>query len=302
MPKRYFDKFPVVMYNNYAVRDITVSAALVNKYVNLPYSYNSFDLDENQRPDTVSNAYYSDPFMSWMVFYANNTIDPYYDWYLPEEDFINFLTKKYGAVNTTIKTILEFRTNWFDDNRELSPSQFLSMFGEFSHPHSRYWTTNYDDDGRLISYTRKVSNEVVNTNKLAKIRITDDVFSPGDLIDIRTALNSTAIGVAQVESASPGYVFLKNIIGSIDTGNILVKDGTSVNASITKSSPIFDLTSDVWTRTNISPEEYIYWTPHTVFDSEREKNDEKKTIKLVDPTMAFKIANTIEDELSGRKL
>lgn len=303
MAKRYFTNFPEINYNNFTVKDITVSAQVINKYVNLPYTYQAFEID-GERPDQIANEFYDDSYMSWIIFYANKTVDPYYEWFLNETDFQDFLIKKYGSVETSIKTILEFRPNWYDDNRELSVNQFNSMFGSYTAPHSKYWDTNYDDNGNLLSYTRKISNDVVNTNKLIKLKVdNDDDLETGDLLDIKVAPNGSTVGVAEVLSVSNTGVYIKNVLGDIANSYYLVIDSDVTNyAQIIEYSSDYDITADTWTSTNIATDEYIYWAPYTVFDMEREKNDQKRNVKMIDPAMALKIANSIEDELDGREL
>lgn len=303
MAKRYFTNFPEINYNNFTVKDITVSAQVINKYVNLPYTYQAFEID-GERPDQIANEFYDDSYMSWIIFYANKTVDPYYEWFLNETDFQDFLIKKYGSVETSIKTILEFRPNWYDDNRELSVNQFNSMFGSYTAPHSKYWDTNYDDNGNLLSYTRKISNDVVNTNKLIKLKVdNDDDLETGDLLDIKVAPNGSTVGVAEVLSVSNTGVYIKNVLGDIANSYYLVIDSDVTNyAQIIEYSSDYDITADTWTSTNIAADEYIYWAPYTVFDMEREKNDQKRNVKMIDPAMALKIANSIEDELDGREL
>lgn len=303
MAKRYFTNFPEISYNNFTIKDITVSAQVINKYVNLPYIYQAFEID-GERPDQIANEFYDDSYMSWIIFYANKTVDPYYEWFLNETDFQDFLIKKYGSVETSIKTILEFRPNWYDDNRELSVNQFNSMFGSYTAPHSKYWDTNYDDNGNLLSYTRKISNDVVNTNKLIKLKVdNDDDLETGDLLDIKVAPNGSTVGVAEVLSVSNTGVYIKNVLGDIANSYYLVIDSDVTNyAQIIEYSSDYDITADTWTSTNIAADEYIYWAPYTVFDMEREKNDQKRNVKMIDPAMALKIANSIEDELDGREL
>lgn len=300
MPRRYFDKFPIINYNGFNVRDVTVSAKLINKYASFPYVYDPYVLDAEQRPDQVAYQIHDDQHMSWLIWYANKVVDPYYDWYLPEEEFNNFLKKKYGSVPYTHKKILFFRTNWYEDNREISPTEFNAMFGEYTAPHSYYWKPNLDpNNGRLISYTRREKDSVVNTNKIARIRTTSNSFKTGDLLEIR--LNGLVKGSAEVARADSDLPTVNNILGEIGKDYTLnVLGNTASNCTITEFAASYNPSEEIWTRVNIPDEEYVYWSPVTVYDVENEKNESRKTIKVVDGTLAIRIADRLEDTLAGR--
>lgn len=300
MAKKYFDKFPVTSYNGFNIRNLTTSAKLINKYVNAPYNYFRYDIDHEQRADQVAMSYYGDQYMSWMIFYANGVTDPYYDWYLSEEEFNNFLIKKYGSIEVTQKRITGFVTNWFVDDFKLSPTQFDSQFGEFTEPHSNYWNPVFNSSsGATVYYVRKQNNNTYDTNKLIKVSVTDtSAFSDGDLVDLKLSTNGSTVGTAEINAVNSSYIFLKNVLGNIGTNYYIVQDSdATVYSQITGYGSTNDMTSNVWTITNISPEEYIYWTPFTVYDMEREKNNSKKNIRLVDPTLAIKIADKLATEL-----
>lgn len=298
MPRRYFDKFPVINYNGHNVRDVTVAAKLMNKYANLPYVYTPYEVEFGRRADQVSDQQYGDPYMTWLLYYANKSMDPYYDWFLDERNFNSHLYKKYGSIPYTFKKIVGFRTNWFQDSRELSPDSYFAMFGEYKAPHSFYWNPVYDPDtGRIMYYVRKEFDRFVNTNKMVKVIVAGGNLQTGDLVDIK--LSGTIVGTAEVAKVQGTSIFLKNVLGEIGSGHILAADGRSP-ATIETYSANFDPTATTWTITNISEEEYIYWTPYTLHDVENEKNESKKFIKVVDGSTAFKIADRIEEELSGR--
>lgn len=129
MPRRYFENFPTIEYNGYNITNITTSAKLVNKYTNLPYEYYNYTLGYDERADQVSAKYYSDQYMTWLIYYANKIVDPYYDWFLSDDDFTKHLTQKYGSIDIPFKKIIEFRNNWYNDQTELSPTQFKAKIG-----------------------------------------------------------------------------------------------------------------------------------------------------------------------------
>lgn len=299
MVNRYFEKFPEVNYNGYNVKNITVAAKLINKYATLPYSYDSYTVNGGERADNVAEEVYDDPYMTWMIYYANKIIDPVYGWYLDDEDFNKFLTKKYGSIPYTFNKIIAFRTNWFEDDRQLSPDQFRAMFGEYTEPHSYYWNPVYNENiGSIAYYIRKDFDNEVNTNKICKIEVNSVDVDNETLIEFYRS--GVKVGSGEIVNSDSTHLIFKNVLGDFDVGDIVRIYGSTLTlCTIVATSDAEDFTSDVWTKTNIAPDEYVYWSPYTIHDMEEELNEEKKTLKIVDSGMAIRIANRLEEELNA---
>ena len=54
----------------------------------------------------IRDRYYDDPQLVWLIFLANNILDPYYDWPLPQNQFGDFLISKYGTIAAAQAKIL----------------------------------------------------------------------------------------------------------------------------------------------------------------------------------------------------
>ena len=95
----YFDKMPIINYNGYQVRDLTrrnkfLPVSMANPYLFLPYT-----ITDEDRPEDIAYYYYGSTDYTWLVLLANNIIDPYHDWPLKEDDFYQYLIKKYENVS-----------------------------------------------------------------------------------------------------------------------------------------------------------------------------------------------------------
>lgn len=303
MAKSYFQNFPTIQYIGYNCKNIVSSAMLTNKYVNIPYVYYKMYLDRDQRADQVANEYYDDPFYTWLIYYSNGTVDPYYQWLLTEDDFNKFIKQKYGTIEDAKKRILFFRTNWYNDDRELSPSQFNNQFGTYTAPHSNYWNPRYDiDTGKLISYVRKINDTVVNTNKTTKIQVSNNStsntskFAIGDLVDIKSGVN--VVGTGEVVKANTSVLYIKNLLGSIaNTYTVHQDTNNSIYCTVSEHANNFVAGADSWTKVDLSDEIYVYWEPVYVYDYETELNTLKRNINLVDSSIAFNVFDRLREEL-----
>lgn len=66
------------------------------------YLYTVRDVDS---PEGVAFKYYGDPQAYWVIFYANDIIDPYHDWPLNTKAFNNFIIDKYGSIENARTTV-----------------------------------------------------------------------------------------------------------------------------------------------------------------------------------------------------
>ena len=109
MTERYFDKFPTITYANTQVLDITRRVAVVNDVFKSKFNYYQYNIANSERPDNISERYYNDPYMSWLIYLSNNITDPYYDWYLDQTTFNDFLALKYGSYTKATSKVAFFR-------------------------------------------------------------------------------------------------------------------------------------------------------------------------------------------------
>lgn len=303
MAKSYFQNFPKITYLGYNATDIISNAKLTNKYINIPYVYYRMYLDKDQRPDQIANDYYGDPYYSWLVFYSNKVKDPYFDWSLTDMNFNKHIQSKYGSVEEAKKRILFFRTNWYNDDSEITPEQFDSRFGTYTAPHSNYWNPKYDIvTGKLISYVRKINDTIVNTNKMLKIQVSNNAvantskFSSGDLVDIKQGVN--VVGTAEVLKANTSVIYLEKQLGSIaNTYTIHQDSNTSVYCTVSEIKSSYADGDTSWTKTNLDEEIYIYWEPVYAYDYESELNELKRNIDLVDSDLAFNIFDRLRESM-----
>jgi len=126
MIERYFDKFPTISYTSNTAIDITKRTALLNKVSSNPLVFYPYELDVDERPEQLSNRYYQDPYQSWLIYLTNKIVDPYYEWYLQQNEFDEFIKQKYGSIQTAIQKTKHYRHDWVDKSN-ISVSNYNSM-------------------------------------------------------------------------------------------------------------------------------------------------------------------------------
>jgi hypothetical protein len=96
---KYFANFPIINYANNAVRNIFAKVKFDKKMEEYTNSYYPYQLEEGERPDVISHAYYDDAFNDWLVYYANKVVDPYFDYYIDQRNFNAYIDAKYGSMS-----------------------------------------------------------------------------------------------------------------------------------------------------------------------------------------------------------
>ena len=96
---RYFEQFPIIQYNQYNTRNIIAKVKLTDVLSEDYFSYANYSLKTFDTPWTVAHDYYGTVDRTWLVYMSNNIIDPYYEWYMDQENFEKYIIKKYGSVS-----------------------------------------------------------------------------------------------------------------------------------------------------------------------------------------------------------
>jgi len=289
MPQRYFDKFPTITYANNQVLDITERVIFADNTLTNPYVYYPYDIDFEERPDQFCYRYYGDQYYSWLLYLSNQVVDPYYDWYLTQDQFNSFIELKYGSVDIAQEKIKYYRTNWETGNT-LNLSGYEALPASLMH----YWTAQYDLNGNIMNFTRSNNDIIVNTNNIRAYNVSNTSFKIDEICYINFDTNN--IGKGQVLFTSNTQVYLQHTSG-------VTLSNTSVH--ITGSSYIYGMESNVNTAfttaynyaDTLSNEEAVYYSPVTYYEYENEKNESNKSIQVLDQPYASKVANILKNLL-----
>lgn len=288
----FFQKFNKIYYNDYAVVDITQRTKFLDIIQKNPYLFYPYDLKEYERPDQIADRYYNDPYFSWVLFYSNDVVDPYYQWYMPNNDFNDFLIKKYGTVEKAISHISHFTNNWFADPDQIS----VTTFNELDYVSQRYYQAVFGNRHTIVAYERKKIDNVRNTNKIIRYDADGSNFVKDEVVKIVFDINN--IGRAQVVTSNST---------TISVQHALYTTLPNTEVSITGSSYIYGLESEsnvVFTDAtlvveNIGDVEARFWTPVTYYDVENENNQKYKSIKVMDRSYAFQADKALENLLEA---
>ena len=260
----YFDKLPTITYNNNLVKNIVARARLSDSVKKQKTAFYPYTLDATDRIDNLSNLYYENPGYSWLIWLTNNTIDPYHDLPLTEEDLISHIVSKYGSYELARRKIKLFRTNWYDNTDDtLTVAQYEAL----SSSYKKYYEPVLDNVLNVAKYVRKRRDELVATNKIVSTTISSvtGTFVVGE--EIRA--NNT--NYAFCTYASTSSLTLQHVVGTIS--------GTITGQESKATATIGTVTT---LQETLAAQDNSFWSPVTFLEYEQELNEAKKQIKLLD--------------------
>jgi hypothetical protein len=92
----YFQNFPVIEYQGKQVRDITRRNQFLKSISTNPMLFLPYTVSDDERAEDVALFYYGSVDYVWLVYLANNIVDPYHEWPMDELTFNNYLIEKYS--------------------------------------------------------------------------------------------------------------------------------------------------------------------------------------------------------------
>lgn len=105
---QFLDLFPKTNYNisrwkprfgTYdTVTDLTFRVGIIKDVLNGIDTYYEYSITDSDTPEILADKVYGNPEAHWIILYANNIYDPFYDWPLNYKSFLNFIVSKYGSV------------------------------------------------------------------------------------------------------------------------------------------------------------------------------------------------------------
>lgn len=281
----YFSNFPVISYNGALAVNALAKVKFTNVAKNLGAIYYPYTVLEGERPDTIAASYYEDPRYSWIIYLANDIIDPYYDWVLSDDEFKRYINKKYGSLENSYMQIAYWEDNWYLDDSSINTSGYNALPANLK----KYWKPVLDYTGKTVSYSRNSLELAVETNKIIEVTVAN---SAGFAAESFVTQNTSGVrsGSGFIKTINDNTLVMYNILGSFsNTG------GSVGNLSVYKGSTSSAVTNVVTINNAIPEDEAGYWTYVSAYDYESQINEQKRFIRLIDNSYV----DQIEKEMSG---
>jgi hypothetical protein len=91
-----FQDYPIISYDNTAIRDLSIRVILRDAIKNNLDLYFLYDLQDMETPEDVAFDQYGDANRHWVILFMNDIIDPFYDWMLSRRELTRYIENKHG--------------------------------------------------------------------------------------------------------------------------------------------------------------------------------------------------------------
>jgi hypothetical protein len=101
---QYFSTLPKIIHTDNTgtsrvFTNLIARASILPSLLKNPMLYYKYDIQEGDTPEIIAHKYYGDTYRYWIVLYANQLLDPQWDWPMSSSVFNNYITEKYPSVN-----------------------------------------------------------------------------------------------------------------------------------------------------------------------------------------------------------
>jgi hypothetical protein len=132
-------------------------------------TYYTHNMQDHESAQFVAHKYYNDITLDWLIYIANDIIDPQYDWPLTSLNLLEYIKSKYGNIPAAqqgthhYEQILSTPQKLYNGSitKEKTLEIDLDTYNAIGDPKNKRLVSNYDyetkknDDKRLIKVIRK---------------------------------------------------------------------------------------------------------------------------------------------------
>lgn len=269
---QFFNKLPTISYNGTPAKNFLARGRISEKTSQNRTMYYPYTMSEDDRADILSHKYYDDADYAWLIWLTNQVVDPYYDVFLNDSDFYNYVVDKYGNIETAQTTILYYRNNWAIDESEISTETYEALPINLR----KYYNALVDQYNIIYGYARRKEDWTVKTNQIVRCEIDsiDGSLSVDEKVIQTRNSNSEIVANGYVTFSNSTVLSLQHISGEFETNAAALTLTGSNGATITISSTEVNY--------SIPLDEAAFWHPVTAYEHEEELNFQRKEIQLID--------------------
>lgn len=291
---KFFDKFPLIAYtvdkkllNDYdIITNVLFRVGIIRDVMeNNVNSYYYYSIKDGDRPEILAEQIYGESQAHWLILYANNIYDPYYDWPMDEKTFEKYIIKKYGSLEWA-------KTNYH---------------------HYEKVVTRENPFAQTTMTTRFEVNEKILTDGVLTLSNYSTNFLVNEIVFVGPSnATNTFSGNVRSWSNSNGRIVLANTSGKVAPIQYLNGVTSSANGmvySIDFPSAPMDAYNTLTNTTDFATYnvagrtvyETISRSRVSYYDYEDELNESKRLIKIIQPQYYNQILGEL-DNLTGRKI
>jgi hypothetical protein len=105
---QYFNELPkIIEYDAKGVGRVFTNllnrVSIIPELLKNPLVYYQYTTQDGDTPEIIAAKYYGDSYRYWIVLFANELLDPQWNWPLSNRVFEEYVTAKYPNIQTTVE-------------------------------------------------------------------------------------------------------------------------------------------------------------------------------------------------------
>jgi hypothetical protein len=201
---RYFDRFPLLEYtlsgkkypDYQTITNILFRTAIIQEVINNASAYIKYVIKDGDTPEILANKIYNDVEAHWIILYANQIIDPQFEWPMPDNVFNKYIADKYRSMAEA------------DVGTTLSENQIIAWTQNLTNPMAVH---HYEKVVRQENQTEQVTTEsryIINKTKLTNNELTVPHDYYDELADEQsvTSIDLTVNGQTVIQTVYRNFV------------------------------------------------------------------------------------------------
>jgi hypothetical protein len=290
---KYFDKFPLVSYNNNIAKNIIARVDFTSTTKNdINANFDYVLTDGLSRPDMVSQAYYNSPWYDWVLYINNNIMDPYHDYYVSEENLNEYIISKYASLESARKRIVHYRNNWAIDDGTID----TSIYDNLSAKLKKYYKPNININNQVMNYSRLQEDWIRTTNKIIELTLDPAYISNYDVNDVIVQTSTDAEATVKQIITDKNIMIVHHIVGEFETSAAILDINTGPIEQYLDADGTYK-NKNLWQ--TIDDDESAFWDAVTAYDYETEQNALKKYVTIIKSDYILDIDKMLSNELAG---
>lgn len=118
----YFNSIPKILTpdvngEGILLTNLMARSEIIPSLLNNPMMFYKYDIQEGDTPEIIADKYYGDSYRYWIVLFANQILDPQWDWPLTSTQFDAYVTSKYSAA-AGVQSVLAYTQSTIKEYRK----------------------------------------------------------------------------------------------------------------------------------------------------------------------------------------
>ena len=136
------------------VRDITFATNLLQRKLKNEY-FTTYSLSDGERPEIAAFNLYEDPQHYWILLLVNRVVDPFFDWYLSDEQVKQLTLDRYGS----LEEVHHYET---EEGAWVAEDELSEYANTFAVRNIDYETNENDKKRKILAIKPKYIQKVIS--------------------------------------------------------------------------------------------------------------------------------------------